>query len=611
MRPIPAPRIGDSHGLLRAIDERERLRLDEFVTDFAPEDLYPPGLENASGRTRQFISFARAAGLCKEDRGIVEMTEIGRRYIRAGDAAAPFDVSPGQAEWLRRQLREKHMTDSIYHGLAISLSLLASSPGAPVATLDFGRALSYLGRAGWDNENTLEIQGERHLALLRDLELIDEDRKLTATGSETKGELTLPVHMSLLDVAAQLNPGGAEAVRAAGEAEWAEPVASPAPEPAAPPAPSDEVVAGEDEYQDVGPGAWAETGPQTAPQPAVPAPEPVAPAGASAAGAPAAGAPAAAPEPASPAEPVAREPEVAAPPEPVVAAEPVAAAPPEPVVTPEPVAAAAPPAPPPDLWERAEPDDATRAIPAVRPPAPADPRAGAPTVVSTPAFIAGSALRAAAEARGLRFGEAVYANVAAALAGGSHVVLTGAPASGKTELALAVAQAAVDAGKASGVTVLTAGDFREIREAARRGRWVVVDDVTEQPAPPAFLARTQVTIDGDEVTAPESWRIVATATTPPALSRFAVIDVGSHPDLAAAIDAAAQDPVAAAATKRLLPLGELTPLGAGAYLAAAAHAAARRNEQPADEVTLAREIYGAYFAPHLTGHESRAREIVG
>jgi hypothetical protein len=69
--------------------------------------------------------------------------------------------------------------------------------------------------------------------------------------------------------------------------------------------------------------------------------------------------------------------------------------------------------------------------------------------------------------------------------------------------------------------------------------------------------------------------------------------------------------VAAAATKRLLPLGELTPLGAGAYLAAAAHAAARRNEQPADEVTLAREIYGAYFAPHLTGHESRAREIVG
>src|ERR1044072_4134602 len=182
MRPIPAPRLGDSHGLLRAIDERDRLRLDEFVTEFAAEELYPPDLENALGRTRQFISFARAAGLCKEDRGVVELTEIGRRYIRAGDAAHPFDVAPGQAEWLRRQLREKHMTDSIYHGLAIALSLLASSPGARVATLDFGRSLSYLGRAGWANENTLEIQGERHLALLRDLELIDEERKLTETG---------------------------------------------------------------------------------------------------------------------------------------------------------------------------------------------------------------------------------------------------------------------------------------------------------------------------------------------------------------------------------------------------------------------------------------------
>ena len=69
MRPIPAPRLGDSHGLLRAISERERLRLDEFVTEFQVEELYPPGLENAFGRTRQFMSFARSAGLVKEDRG--------------------------------------------------------------------------------------------------------------------------------------------------------------------------------------------------------------------------------------------------------------------------------------------------------------------------------------------------------------------------------------------------------------------------------------------------------------------------------------------------------------------------------------------------------------
>src|SRR5918999_1896426 len=100
MRPIPAPRIGDSHGLLRAISTRERMRLDEFVTDFQVADLFPPGLENALGRTRQFVSYARSAGLLKEDRGTVELTEVGKRYVRASDPERPFDVSPDQAEWL-------------------------------------------------------------------------------------------------------------------------------------------------------------------------------------------------------------------------------------------------------------------------------------------------------------------------------------------------------------------------------------------------------------------------------------------------------------------------------------------------------------------------------
>src|SRR5215211_780600 len=229
MRPIPAPRIGDAHGLLRAISERDRLRLDEFVTEFSVDELFPPGLENALGRTRQFVSFARAAGLVKEDRGVVELTEVGKRYVRSGEPDAPFAVGPQQAEWLRRQLREKHMTDSIFHGLAIGLSLLASSPpGTRVATIDFGRSMAYLGRAGWDNENTLQIQGERHLLLLQDMEMIDGEHRLTPTGDLVRGELTLPVHMSLPDIAAQLNPGGAEAVRAAAEEEYAEPVPPPA-----------------------------------------------------------------------------------------------------------------------------------------------------------------------------------------------------------------------------------------------------------------------------------------------------------------------------------------------------------------------------------------------
>src|SRR6201991_4756554 len=218
MRPIPATRLGDAHGLMRAIERRGRLRTDEFVTEFNVDELFPPGLENALGRLRHFVSYARAAGLVKEDRGVVELTDIGRRYIRSADDAAFYDVSPQQAEWLRRQLREKHMTDSIFHGLAIGLSLLASvPPGTQVATMDFGRSMAYLGRAGWDNENTLQIQGERHLILLRDMEMIDAESRITSIGEQVRAELTLPVHMALPDIAAQLNPGGADAVRAAAE----------------------------------------------------------------------------------------------------------------------------------------------------------------------------------------------------------------------------------------------------------------------------------------------------------------------------------------------------------------------------------------------------------
>src|SRR3954466_6164399 len=289
MRPIPAPRIGDAHGLLRAISERERVRLDEFVTEFSVDDLFPPGLENALGRTRQFVSFARAAGLVKEDRGVVELSEIGKRYVKSADPARFFDVSSGQAEWLRRQLREKHMTDSIYHGAAIGLSLLASSPpDFRVGTLDFGRALAYLARAGWDNDNTFQSQGERYAVFLQDLELTDGNWRLTPTGEQMRAELTLPIHMSIKDLAGQLNPGGADAAAAEGEAEGSRRARAAAVQPAAadaptaPPAPTGAGAppgSDEDEYEDVGPGA----GPSPAAAPAeprvstpAPQPEPVA-----------------------------------------------------------------------------------------------------------------------------------------------------------------------------------------------------------------------------------------------------------------------------------------------------------------------------------------------
>ena len=339
MRPIPAPRLGDTHGLLRAINQRGRLRLDEFITEFSIEELFPPGLENALGRTRQFVSFARSAGLLNEDRGSVELTEIGKRYVRAGDDAAVFDVASDQAEWLRRQLRERHMTDSIYHGAAIGLSLYASRPPEfRVSMLDFGRALAYLGRAGWDNENTLESQGERYTTFLRDLELVDGEDRLTATGSEAKAELTLPIHMSLRDLAGQLNPGGPEAAESEGEAEWAaraaaeEPapaVEEPAPVPAAPAEEADDGPGESGEYEDVRGGMTAPSASPAEPAPAEPAPAEPAPSAA----APAAAAPAADTAPAEPPPP----------------------------------AAPGRPVPPSDIWETAAPDETTRAYSTIKP----------------------------------------------------------------------------------------------------------------------------------------------------------------------------------------------------------------------------------------------------
>src|ERR687897_12515 len=245
MRPIPAPRLGDAHGLMRAIAQRERIRLDEFVTDFTVEELFPPDLDNALGRTRQFVSYARLAGLLTEDRGTVELTEMGKRYVRAGDAAAAFDGVPAQAEWLGRLLCERHLTDSIYHGAAVALSLYGSNPpDFKVSTLDFGRALAHLGRAGWDNENTFESQARRYTRFLQDMELLDDERRLTPTGQATRGELTLAVHMSLKDLAGQLNPDGPEAAARQGEEEYAAQAAQAAQAAPAAPAPAPAAAAG-------------------------------------------------------------------------------------------------------------------------------------------------------------------------------------------------------------------------------------------------------------------------------------------------------------------------------------------------------------------------------
>lgn len=515
MRPIPVPRLADAHGLLRVAAERGRVRMDEFVTDYSVDELFPPGLENAVGRTRQFVAFARWAGLAEEERGTVGLTEAGRRYARAQDPNRPFEVVPAQAEWLRRLLRERHMSDTIYHGAAIALSLCASCPpGFEASALDFGRALSHLGRAGWDNEATLATQGERHLTFLRDLELIDGERRLTAVGQRTREELTLPVHASLRDLVAQLNPGG---------------VATEAPPIVESASPAEPLV------------SLGVQGPPNSP--IVESPPPA--------------------EPSPPSEPTPPSPAVFAPEAP-------------PVPTPE-----APPG----------------------------------------ALLPAALIRAAAEEDGLAFPAALYAAVAAALAGG-HLVLVGPAGAGKTALALAIAKAAARAGHAAGVSPFTPeptwNGKEPVTDAVRRGRWVILDELDAAPLDIAlgglgsFLAGVPVTLPDGELAAPADWRVVATATAPlegKAARRFAHVHLPRPTDaeLTQAIDAAASsDPVAAAAVQRLIPAREVAPLGAGVFLAAARYAAARRAEADADADVLAHEALDAYAKPALDAERRRS-----
>ena len=255
-------------------------------------------------------------------------------------------------------------------------------------------------------------------------------------------------------------------------------------------------------------------------------------------------------------------------------------------------------------------------------------------------LVSAAAIRAAAEEAGLRLPEGVYAALAAALAGG-HVVLVGPAGCGKTTLALAVAKAAAQAGKATGATLVTAahrwsgrdtvgrpGDEEWQRgvvlDAATRGRWLLIDELDRARLDRAlgdlssFLAGVPVALPEGEAAPPAGWRIVATAGaaglsgSAALVRRFAHVNVPPPRDaeLVVAIDAAAGgDMTAAAAVKRLLGARELGPAGTGAFLAAARFAARRNAAAPADEATLAREALAAHIAPLLAelDEEGRAR----
>ena len=259
-------------------------------------------------------------------------------------------------------------------------------------------------------------------------------------------------------------------------------------------------------------------------------------------------------------------------------------------------------------------------------------------------FLDLAAVRAAAEESGLKLPDSVYASLVAALASGKHLVISGPAGSGKSTLALAIAKAAVQAGRSAGAALTTAspewtaqdtvgrvadGAFSQghVLAAAGKKKWLLVDEIDRAQLDRAFgdlssfLGGLPFSLpDGSrEVAAPSDWRIVATrdAGSGPfegssaLLRRFAQVPLPrpEQADLEAAIDAAAGgDPTAAAAVKRLLAAG-LPELGAGTFLDAARHAAERNALAPASEDELVHECFAAYVAPHLHAEPGRVKEL--
>jgi MoxR-like ATPase len=272
--------------------------------------------------------------------------------------------------------------------------------------------------------------------------------------------------------------------------------------------------------------------------------------------------------------------------------------------------------------------------------APPEPVADVPASTREPSgFLDFGAVKAIAESDGLTLPDSVYAGVVAALATGKHVVISGPAGSGKTTLAVAIAKAAVQAGRSDGAAVATAsrkwtaqdtvgrvheGGFTQghVLAAAGKKRWLVIDELDRAKLDKAlgdlssFLGGLPLSLpDGSrEVAAPKDWRIVATRDSgrgrakgsAALLRRFAEVQLPrpDDADLEAAIDAATEgDPTAAAAVKRLLQDDSLAHLGAGVFVDAARYAAERNAIAPASEDELEREVWAAYIEPHVRAQD--------
>jgi MoxR-like ATPase len=273
-----------------------------------------------------------------------------------------------------------------------------------------------------------------------------------------------------------------------------------------------------------------------------------------------------------------------------------------------------------------------------------------------------SSVRTAAEARGLRVGEEIYAQIVAALESGKHVILTGPPGTAKTTLAEVVASVATVAGRCKGHVLTTAtadwttyetiGGLRpdedgkltfeqgHFLDAIDHNEWLVIDELNRSNFDRAFgqlftvlsgqsvelpyrregklgrlvLAPSNAAIPrgADVIAIPPTWRVIATMNvfdksllfemSFALMRRFAFIEVPSPSDevFRDLIAREADDPDAAALTEKLLDLRTKKDIGPAVFMDIARFLHARR-EIGGDDEQLAFEAFYSYLLPQFEG----------